>query len=91
MLRHDAWPVRAQAATALATPVRPSTEGRRRARGLARRPGLVGARERGRARSRRLGGAGIAGLIRATRHADRYARARAEEALALIALKGATV
>lgn len=89
MLRHDSWPVRAQAATSLAS--------------LSPAPKVVAALElslgdpawwvRANAAGalRRLGGAGIAGLIRATRHPDRYARARAEEALALIAIKGATV
>lgn len=88
MLRHDAWPVRAQAATALArrTPTSAVVEALETSLGDPAwwvRANAAGALSR-------LGGAGIAGLIRATRHADRYARARAEETLALLALNGAT-
>lgn len=89
MLRHDAWPVRAQAATALSrrTPTPAVVEALEVSLGDA----AWWVRANAADALGRLGGVGIAGLIRATRHADRYARARAEETLALIALKGATV
>jgi HEAT repeat protein len=87
MLAHDSWPVRAQAATALGslTPTVPVVSA---LEDVLSDPSWW-VRANAAAALARLGGHGIAGLLRATRHPDRYARARAEEALALLALGGA--
>jgi HEAT repeat protein len=85
MLQHDAWPVRAQAATAL---------GRRKpsARVVTALEDVMGdpawwVRANAANALAKLGDAGAEALRRATLHPDRYARGRAEEALALIALE----
>lgn len=88
MLDHEAWPVRAQAASALAHRTAVPAVVDRLEVALSDPAWWVRANAASSLAS--LGGVGIAGLLRATRHADRYARARAEETLALIAINGAS-
>lgn len=89
MLDHEAWPVRAQAASALGERTATHEVVDRLEAALSDPAWWVRANAANALAA--LGGVGIAGLIRATRHADRYARARAEETLALIAIEGASL